>query len=797
MKSTITIVVLFFTTFFGLQAQTAINGLLTDGQQQPIPSANILLLKSNDSSIVKVGLSEADGKFSFKDVSKGMYLVKIQIIGFSTYVGEKFEVKEKNPTIELPAIVLTEAAKTLETVEIVQAKPFLEARAGKMIVNVANSIAGATGSLSDVLKKVPGLLIVNNQVSMAGKSSVTILIDGKPTDYMDMDALLKELPADQIEKIEVVSQPDARFDAAGTGGILNIIMKKTFSLGTNGSVSLMLGYGKVGKARVNGNVSRRKNGLNTFANASFSNYRTVETLILNRNVGTNRFEQNNFQPSKPYSMNLRGGIDYTFFKKHTLGISAGLNGAQNNRLNETNTSVFSGDGSLVQTFVSRNDIKRLWSNLTAETFYTFEIDTNGTKLEWSANGVRYRRDAESVLSNQILSGAGAYPSRQNVEPGATNIGATKIDFTLPIGKELSFVTGAKWSHVNLDNNISSSVYQNAAWVSDAGFSNHYQYNERIGAAYLNATYKIGRVEWQGGLRYENTRAVGYSVTLDSTQQRQYDGWFPSSSISIKIVKELALQAAYSKRLRRPSYNALNPFVRFMDPLTYERGNPTLQPEITQTSSVAFTWSGQPFLNFEYRNTNNGIQTVTEQNDQTRVTYGYDANLAKITALGGHLFFPLSFVKGMDGFAGVMIYDNRFSSPFLGNELKLQSVSYTGFAQTSYKLNKKWKVEANAWYSKGGLRGLILQGEMFGVDMGIQGKLMDGKLELNLSADNLFYKYFNGTVNYQNQNFNVNVQWEPQVFELSARYRFGNQFLKDKTKAKNAADEEARRASQKN
>ncbi len=787
---------LFCTTVFGIQAQTTLNGTLNDGQQQPIPSANILLLKANDSSIVKVGLSEANGKFNFTDINKGVYLVKVQIMGFGTYISEKIDVKEKNPTIELPAIALTETAKTLETVEIVQTKPFLEARAGKMVVNVANSIAGATGNLSDVLKKVPGLLIVNNQVSMAGKSSVTILIDGKPTDYMDMDALLKELPADQIEKIEVVSQPDASFDAAGTGGILNIIMKKTFSLGTNGSISLMLGYGKVAKSRLNGNVSRRKNGLNTFANASFSNYRTVETLILNRNVGTSRFEQNNFQPSTPYSMNLRGGVDYTFLKKHTLGISAGLNGAQNNRINETHTSVFGIDKALLQTFVSRNDVKRLWSNLTAETYYTFEIDTNGTKLEWSANGVRYRRAAESVLSNQILSGAGAYPSRQNVEPGATNIVATKIDFTRPIGKELRFVTGAKWSEVQLDNNILSSVFDGNHWFSDAGFSNHYQYNERIGAAYLNATYKMGRIEWVGGLRYENTHAVGYSVTLNATQQRNYDGWFPSSSLSVKIVKELALQAAYSKRLRRPNYNVLNPFVRFMDPLTYERGNPTLQPEITQTSSVAFTWGGQPFLNIEYRNTNNGIQTVTEQNDQTRVTYGYDANLAKITAFGGHLFFPLTFVKGMDGFAGIMIYDNRFSSPFLGNELKLQSVSYTGFAQTAYKLNKKWKVEANAWYSNGGLRGLMVQGEMFGVDMGIQGKLMDGKLELNLSADNLFYKYFNGAVNYQHQNFNVNVRWEPQIFELTARYRFGNQFLKDKTKAKNAADEESRRANQK-
>ena len=287
------------------------------------------------------------------------------------------------------------------------------------------------------------------------------------------------------------------------------------------------------------------------------------------------------------------------------------------------------------------------------------------------------------------------------------------------------------------------------------------------------------------------------MTLDSTQLRSYGNWFPSSSLSFKLVKDLAVQAAYSKRIRRPSYNSLNPFVRFMDPFTFERGNPNLQPEITQTGSFSFTWNGQPFLNFEYRNTDNGIQTVTEQDDRTRVTYSYDGNLAKVTQFGGHLFFPLSFTKGLDGFAGVMIYDNRFVSPFLGNELRLQSVSYTGFAQASYKINKKWKVEANGWYSKGGLRGLIQMGELFGVDAGIQGKLLDGKLEVNLAANNIFYKYFNGAANYQNQNFNVQVQWEPRVFELSLRYRFGNQFLKDKSKSKNSASEEAGRANQKN
>jgi hypothetical protein len=233
----------------------------------------------------------------------------------------------------------------------------------------------------------------------------------------------------------------------------------------------------------------------------------------------------------------------------------------------------------------------------------------------------------------------------------------------------------------------------------------------------------------------------------------------------------------------------------MDPYTYERGNPNLKPEFTHTGQFSLTWGGRPFFNLEYRNTDNAIQMLTEQKDKT--TFRFDANVAKMTNVGGHFFFPLSFMKGADGYAGVMIYQQQYNGQHEGNPLTLKSTSYTGFMQFSYKFNKQYKFEMNGWYRKGGLQGLIEIGEMYGLDFGLQGKFWDDHLELNLAANQLIVKMFSGKVDFGNQHYNVNMNWEPRVFELSAKYKFGNRFLKERKKGKSGAEEETKRANMTN
>jgi ferric enterobactin receptor len=781
-----------------LTAQTTLKSVVRDDKEQPIPFANVLLLNAKDSAFIKASISDDAGKWAIESVEKGTFLVKTMMTSFKTTVSEPIVVNGEKE-LNLPVTRLQTQSAELQTVEIVQKKPFLEQRAGKMVVNVAESIAGSQGNLSDVLKKVPGLVIINNQVSMAGKSGVSILLDGKPTEYMDLDALLKEMPADQIDRIEVVSQPDARYDAAGTGGIINVIMKKSFSMGTNGSITATFGYGRLPKSRLNANISRRDKGLSMYANIGIGNRQGFEEMRLSRRVDSFTFLQNNYMPSNPKSLNARGGMDYTLAEKHVIGLAIGFNGAFNDRKNDGITQILKQDATVLRELRNINNFYRHWYNLNGEMFYNWEMDTSGTKLEWAANASRFYRDANNILDTYIISSDGtpaSYPSRRNIEPGLIHVGGTRLDFTYPVHKNLKFSMGGKVSVAHLDNELQTAKNQNDIWKYDSLLSNHFIYDETIGATYVNATAKIGKVEFQAGLRYEHTWSKGYSVTLNVEQSRPaYGKFFPSASISVPIVKELAVMTAYSYRINRPNYRSLNPFVTFMDPYTYERGNPNLKPEFTHTGQFSLTWGGRPFFNLEYRNTDNAIQMLTEQKDKT--TFRFDDNVAKMTNFGGHFFFPLTVAKGAEGFAGVMIYQQQYNGQHEGNALTLKSTSYTGFMQFSYKFNKQYKFEMNGWYRKGGLQGLIEIGEMYGLDLGLQGKFWDEHLELNLAANQLIVKMFSGKVDFGNQHYNVNMNWEPRVFELSAKYKFGNRFLKERKKGKSGAEEETKRANMNN
>jgi ferric enterobactin receptor len=778
-----------------ISAQTVVKGQITDGKKQPIPFANVLILKAKDSLFVKAGITDEQGSWTIRELVKGTYLVKIQMIGYVPYQSTPLSINDEK-AIDLPNLVLKESTETLATMEVIYKKPFLEQRAGTLVVNVANSIVGSVGSLSDVLKKVPGLLIINNKVEIVGRSSVGILIDGRSTDYLDIESLLRDLPADQIERIEVISQPDARFDAAGSGGIINVVLKKNISLGTNGYLTLWTAQGDFFKKGISASLNKRHNGLNLYGGASLYHAPSQERMELVRGIGETTFNQKNYLPTNGQGMFFKGGFDYNLTKKQTIGVGISTSMSNNDRVEDGLTRILVSNQA-ENSFQNFNTIKRANRNISANVYYSFELDTNGRKLEWAANGVDYKRTSENQITTKKLSEFNTYfPNRLNYEPGITKIFATRIDYTHPLSKKTIFTTGLKLSRANLDNDLLANVQNTSDWTVDKGLSNHYIYREDILAAYINSTVKLGKIDWQSGLRYEYTLSKGYSKTIDTILTRQYGRLFPSTSFSMPITKimgkQINIMAAYSYRINRPNYATLNPFVRYLDPYTFEKGNPQLKPELTHSANLSLTYEGNPFITFEYNKTNNAIQTVSQQDDIAKTTYGFDENIAQYTQIGGHLFLPLMFFKGMDGFIGVRIHQNRYESDYLGNKLNLKSTSFIAFMQSSYKINKCFTAEIGARYIKGGLMGLMTMGDLFTMEGGIKGKFWDNRLTVSASIDNPFVNYFDGRIRYLNQNIDINRKWESRIVNLTLKYSFGSKFLKDRKQIKNSAQEEISR-----
>jgi len=751
-------------------------------------------MQDQDTSLIKAQLSDDKGNYEFRDIEKGSYRLQIVMLGFENYLSESFAV-ETDKT--LPLIILESVASTLTTVEVSAKKPFLEQRAGTLVVNVSNSITAASGTATDVLRKVPGLLVIQDRISLAGQQNVTILIDGRPTQYVDINALLRDMPSSNIDRIEVVSQPGARYDAQGTGGVINIILKRNVKLGFNGSTTIGTGYGKYLKYRASTSLNYRNPKINSSNYLGFNHRSGYEELLITRRIEDERYAQINQQPSFPYSLNVKTGLDYFLTEKQTVGASVSLIGNVNNSTNKNFTDIFENE-SLKSSLLTTNDIERRRGYIFLDGFYRWEIDTTGHQLQWDASINRYAREEDNLLSTRVDEDpAGAdFPNRRQSQPSFTTIYASSLDYTLPFGKNFTLEAGLKYSDAKIDNDLQSFVFQNGNFENDPSLSNHFIFEEKISAAYLSSNLQFDKIEVQAGLRYEDSRSTGNSVTLDSITERKFQQLFPSASISAPVYKKFGFATSYSYRINRPNYRDLNPFIYYFDPYTYQKGNPFLRPILTHSYKASITYDKQPFINFEYSRTKDEIQLVTEQNDATGEAFGTSENLDRYDRIGGSIFFPLSFVKGLDGYGGFMAFYNRYRSDLLGELFDKSRWNTVAFINASYKLPQNWTIEANGWWVGPGIEGIQIAEQLYGVDFGVQKKFWNENATLNLSFDNAIFRYWNGSITHSNIDFDIESRWEAPIVNAIFTYNFGNQYLKKSKTRKSSAEDEKRRINDK-
>jgi len=788
-----------------------ITGSLVDGNGVPVEFANVLLMQAADSVLAKAEMADLDGNFSIA-ADSGTYFLQVVMMGYDDYQGETFTLSTDK---DFGSLQLQAFAKTLETAVVTAKKPFLEQQAGKMIVNVEGSVTGQTGSATQLLQKVPGVVVRQGNVSLAGSPGVTILIDGKPTRYMDVNALLRDLPASDIAKIEVITQPGASYDAEG-GGVLNIVLKKNVRLGTNGSVRLGAGRGTYDKLNTSVQLSHRDGPLNTYGTASYRRGSGFDQLLLDREVLGARVVQDNFEPFLPNTMSVRGGIDYDFTERTSLGVSGRYSNTIDNATG-LNTSFGYFDAPSIDEEIpaglvpdyslrTRNLNNQTRNSYGADAFYRFDIDTLGRKLTADVSYGAFRRDGTASTLTEVVAGnfGSDISDIRSDELGATNVVAGQVDYVHPMQKGLfglatqttTFRMGTKYSHADVDADLAAErrpMNSEQPFVNAPGLTNRFLYNEDIAAGYVSADVKLGEVSLNAGLRYEHTFINGENVTSDSSFQRNYGGVFPSFGVSFPIKGDIGGSAAYSYRLDRPNYGQLNPFVRYMDPLTIQRGNTLLQPEYIHNAQMSLTYEGQPFFRLAYSRTEDAISLVTEQNSTTGITEGYNANLDTYTRYGGHLFAPLSFIPKVDGYFGGMLYYQDFESQFLGSAFSGSGWEFTGFANATVELPLKLKAELNYWIQSGGQQGIIKSGTVYGSSIGLERKFLDDQLTVGISYEDGLFEPWDGQIRYQDQQMNIINTWETDIVMVNFTYKFGNRYVKGKERRNSAAQDVLNRA----
>jgi len=792
MKSLLT----FFTLFIAFYCQAEkLTGIVIDENDDPIYYATVALYAVVDSSLVNAASTEEDGTFSLQ-IDKGDYYIIVSYLGYQDMVRDiVFPLDSKDYILKL------EQDRTmLATIEIKDKAPLLEQRADKLIVNVEGNITNTSGSLLDVMKKVPGMLVVRDRLSMVGSGSPTILLNGKTTQYMDVQSLLRDMPGDNIQKVEIIHQPGAEYEATGSGPIINIIMKKNSLFGTNGSVTAGATYARQWEYITGLNLSHYAGKLNISGGAGFSRNGNFEILSLTRRLNgiseelDGIYDQVGNDVSRPLTYRGNVRVDYDLDFRHRVGMEAKHYNNDNNwQIFNTTIIDFYRDDSPPFEIVTTNDRESGWQYSSLNPYYIFEIDTMGQKLELDLNYAKYKLQGMSILTSGINLDTSPEVLRYN-QPGDTDIYVASVDYTKPINNIFELRVGAKYSQANLDNNLIADSFLDNNWESVPSQTNHYLFDEEIIAAYGKLSWVKGAWAGTAGLRYESSESVGNSLTLDTMLFRDINKLFPSFSLSRELGKVLKSTLSYSRRINRPNYSTLNPFVYYLDPYTSERGNPNLQPELTHSAKFTLSYEGQPFFNVEYRHTDDAIVEVTEQDTKSEEAFKTDINFDTRTNFSTSLFFPLSFIPGVDGFGGVILNKVNFDSEYIGDLFLTSQWNTTAFIQAQFELPGEIQAELGGWYTSANQEGIFISDYLYGTSFGISKKFLNRKLKVNIGVEDFVNKFWSARVDYQ-QDMDILLKWATPQIGMRVSYKFGNQHLKSKTKKKSSASDVLNRASQ--
>ncbi len=789
-----TLYILLLTLFIGNAAYSnvksgTISGAILDDQNKPLDYVTVALFKVSDSTLVKTALTTPDGKYEFININTGTYYIKANMMGYAVYKGKPFTLSETDLTIKVGDIHLQPISKTLNAVSITAIKPLIERKTDKLVMNVENSSLLSGSTALEVLQKAPGVTVdQNDKIAMQGKQGVLILIDGKQT-YMssaDVANLLRNMQSNQLESIELITNPSSRYDASGNSGIINIKTKKNKNGGTNGSVTASAGYGKNFRGSAGLNLNHRPEKVNVFGNYNYGqnardNYISIDRI--SNGTPDTYFMQEGNMFRKMKNNNFKAGLDVFIDKKNTIGLL--VNGYINKGYeSSTNfTRIGSGfnqiDSSVIATNLQTNSYKNLSYNLN----YKSILDSAGSEISADLDYSRYNGDdgANYVNTYRFANGGIIRPIdyTRNTTPAKIDIKAFKIDYNVSLSKSLKLEAGLKSSWVKTDNDLRAEEYKTSTWQDDARRSNQFVYNENVNAGYVNLNKQFKNISVQFGLRVEQTNSNGNLITTNNIVKRSYFDVFPTLFIQQTLDKNNQVGFSYGHRIDRPSYDALNPFVYYLDQYTYNKGNPFLNPQYTHNFEVSYTFIQKYLLSISYSRVNDVITQVLLPDASKKALYQTNANLAENVSFGANLNVPVKVAKWWEMNNNLNIFHLSFESPNLaGQALKTGKTSFQFKSQQSFTIAKGFTAELSGNYESPLDYGTLSIESRYFVDMGLSKSLLNKKASLKLGLSDVFnMNNTNLTSAYPGLKYNLYQKNETQVGRISFTYRFGKNEIK--------------------
>lgn len=798
------------------QQTGSVKGTVLDENSVALPFSNILLLNISDSSLVKATASDIDGAFSMEDLKLGSYFVKISMVGYQDINSPKFQLSQAQPDFQFQPLKMQLNTNELAEVTVTAKKPFIEQQVDRTVVNVENSIVSSGNTALEVLEKAPGVTIdrQNEALKLKNKNGVQIMIDGRKS-YLSSEALmqmLSNMTSDQISSIEIITNPSSKYDASGNSGIINIKLKKNKAFGSNGTFSVSVGDAYIPnstddlyRASSNLSLNHRNEKVNLFGNLNVgrNSWYNDNTLIRSTNFEGLRseFDQSSKRFGKGVYTSGKLGMDYFASDKTTIGIMLDANNWNGEMINTGLTNILEiNEGNQVRSSLepySTRDMEN-W-NITGNFNIKHNFDDKGKEMTFDADYSGFRNYGFQAFNTAFYDGNGQLTSnliQQNTTPSDIDIYAAKVDFVIPTESEVKFEFGAKSSYVKTDNNFLFEVQEDGRWLVDDGKTNHFVYTEFVNAAYFNVGRQWKKIGLQTGLRAEHTISEGNSITLDKVVPRQYLSLFPTMFLNQKINDNNSIRYSYSRRIGRPNYEQLNPFLFFLDPYTFQRGNEYLNPQFTDNVELTYTFKNAINLSLGYAHTKDNMFDIIEQNDETRITYQTETNLEKVENYSANLSFPIPVTKWWNMHNNISVYYARFrDSNVSGAVLDVGQAAYNFYTGSTFSLKKGWSAEANMWFNSPQTMGIIRTTKpQYAINLGAQKSFWEKKGKLKLNVNDLFLNsFFAGDIDYQNVDLKVTNRWTSRRATLTFTYNFGNQNVKASRRRSTATDDLKRRA----
>ena len=761
-----------FNTFS--QQKIEITGKLLDiDNRQPIPYATVIAKDKNEDHIITGTTTNDDGAFNFEISSKNFHL-EISFIGYKKKIIN--DIPLSNNPIELGEILLEKDAEMLNEVEVKGEKSTLEFKLDKKVFNVGKDITSTGAGAADVLNNVPSVNVdIEGQISLRGNTGVQILINGKPSVLSD-DGInaLNSITADMIESIEVITNPSAKYEAGGTAGIINIVLKKEEKKGTNGSVSVNTGIPH--NHSLGFSLNHRTEDFNFFTQFG-AGYRSLPRYNENYNENTItgfRIESDGVNYRNEDFYNIRLGTDYYINRLNVITLSGNFALELENQPSENNFLYYDNAGELISKWVRNEITTAVNPKYQYDLQYKREFkDNEDHVLLISTLGKFFGKDQQSEFNTNTLQGA-ILSNNQETETNfyrADYIG--KLDYTHPINKQITYEGGAQYELNDVGNEYAVFDVLNSSKVQDFSLSNNFQYVQQVLGVYSTASYEGSKWGIKLGTRAENTVLKTSLVTTNEENDTIYTNFFPTAHASYKISQFFSLQSGYSRRIYRPRLWDLNPFFNIRNNFNIQMGNPNLLPELADSYELTGIFVFEKFfvntsLYYLFKQgviervsiSDGNVTVTTPRNIGTSGKKGLELNtkvdVTKKISLNGDFNYGFFTRKGEFEGQNFDFQGDQWSSKLTG-KLKLPAdfdVEISGFAESKYK---------------------TVQGTRSGfvaLNTGVRKKIAKGKLIASFNVRDVFASRIRENFAYQNDSYLYNFSKRGRFITLGISYSFG-------------------------